>query len=151
MSYKEMSEWVFLLLLLSVLAWVCVKQLRYSLMLFSSRRWPAIDATVCMGSVGRVSGLKGSYAFGSFFGYGFEIQGIRYVGSFVLIGNEEHAQALQKNLAGLVMKVRYNPTDPNVSVIVDPYDSRFEGLAGRQNPDWLGQAPYLNNLQVNQK
>jgi hypothetical protein len=101
--------------------------------------------------VGRLSGSLGLHACGGFLGSGCEIQGVRYAGSFALIGNEEHTQARQNNIAGLDINVRYDPADTIVSVIVDRFDPPFEGLAARQNPEWLGQAPELQTLNLTQK
>jgi hypothetical protein len=126
----------FFALLALILVW-CAIQFRYYFVRQWSRRWPSVTATIQRGEVSRVSGPKGSVAFGSFFGYAFALNGARYVGLFALIGNEEHGQNLQNKLAGKEILVRYNPGNPNVSFVGDIYDSRFEGLTATQNPQWL--------------
>lgn len=136
-------DWIFMTLMLSLLAWWYSTQIRHFLKRMSSRRWPTTDATMQKGTVGRVSGNRASWAYGSFFGYSFFVQNSPYAGLFVLIGDEEHASALQDRLAGSTVGIRYNPRDPSVSFIADPYDPRFEGLTATQNPMWLKQAPPL--------
>ena len=71
----------------------------------------------------------------------FTIQDVRYAGLFAIIANEEHAHKLQNNLADGLVLIRYDPADPNTSLIVAAYDPRFEGLVATQNPEWLDQAP----------
>jgi len=128
---------IFLFALLALmLAWYAI-QFRHYLLRQWSQRWTLVTATIQKGEVSKVPGGKGSVAFGSFFGYGFVLSGARYTGLFALIGNEEHAAALQNKLDGENILVRYNPSNPNVSFLADIHDSRFEGLTATQNPQWL--------------
>jgi hypothetical protein len=50
-------------------------------------------------------------------------------------------RTVQSNLAGVAIEVRFSPSDPSVSYLVDLRDTRFGGLAATQNPEWLSQAP----------
>ena len=119
-----------------MLVWYAI-QFRHYLLRRWSKRWPSATATIQTGGVSKVPGGKGSVAFGSFFGYGFVLNGARYSGLFALIANEEHAAALQNKLARENILVRYKPSNPNVSFLADIYDFRFEGLTATQNPQWL--------------
>ena len=119
-----------------MLVWYAI-QFRHYFVRQWSRRWPSATATIQKGEVSKVSGAKGSVAFGCFFGYVFALNGTTHAGLFALIGNEEHGQNLQNKLAGKDILVRYNPSDPNVSFLADIYDLRFEGLKATQNPQWL--------------
>jgi Protein of unknown function (DUF3592) len=141
MSEPQTFEWILLVVLLAGMGWWYSVQIRHYLKRQSSRRWPTANATIRKGAVVRVSGNRGSWAYGSFLKYAFEVQDEGYAGLFALIGDEEHAVALQDRLADASLTVRYNPRDPNISFVADPYDSRFEGLTATQNPIWLDQAP----------
>lgn len=134
-------QWLVLLLLLASLGWWGFVQLRGLFKRFSSRRWPTAEATVQKGAVGRVSGVRGSWTYGSFFGYAFAVQGVSYMGLFLVVGDQEQVSALQNVLVGMPLSVRYKPSDPSVSVVEDLYDPRFRGLNATQDPEWLKQAP----------
>jgi hypothetical protein len=73
------------------------------------------------------------------FGAGFALGAIRILWIVPRLGS--HARKLSDDLPGGTIQIRYNPADPNVSYLVDCNDSRFEGLAATQNPEWLGQSP----------
>ncbi len=115
--------------------------IRYLVRRYKSRLWPLIDATIQKGAVGVVSAGRGGTAPAAFIGYAYIVGGVRYANYFVLIGDSEHVQRLQDNLAGSQLKIRYNPADPNISFLDDYYDARFEGLSARQSPEWMDQAP----------
>lgn len=74
-------------------------------------------------------------------GYAYVVQGVRYAGFFALYGDENQVSKLNDTLPGGTVLIRYNPSDPNSSFLVDYYDSRFAGLPATQNPDWLNQSP----------
>ena len=71
---------------------------------------------------------------------------MRYVGTFVVVTNEDTANKLQDRLDGSVVNVRYNPRDPSVSFIVDRYDLQFGGSVATQNPVWLDKATNLPKI-----
>lgn len=91
--------------------------------------------------MGQISVGRGSAVPACFIGYAFKVQGERYGAYFVLVGNKDTLQKIRESLAGTPLQIRYNPSDPNVSLLVDYKDSRFEGLKASQDPDWLNQAP----------
>ena len=74
-------------------------------------------------------------------GYAYIVQGVQYAGFFALYDDDSHVRKLSDGLSGDTVQIRYNPSDPNVSFLVDRNDSRFEGLAATQNPEWLEQSP----------
>jgi hypothetical protein len=139
----EMLDWIVRLLLLSILVWWWLVQGRHAWQRFSSRRWPTVTATIQKGSIGPLSFGRGVTVPAAFLGYGFLVQGIRRAGIFAVYGSgdENTLRSLEDKLAGAPLDIRYDPSDPGVSYLVDPRDSRFEGLTVTQNPEWLSQAP----------
>lgn len=141
MTQRDTFDSGFRLFLLLVLAVPCFFAIRYAVRRYKSRLWPRVDATIQKGAVGAVSGGRGATAPAAFIGYAYIVGGIRYASHFVLIGESERVQKLLENLAGSKLQVRYNPNDPNISFLVDYYDTRFDGLTARQSPEWMDQAP----------
>jgi hypothetical protein len=141
MSQRDTFELVFLLILFSILGWWYFVQLRYLIRLYRSRSWPTADARIQKGAIGGISFGKGASAPASFMGYAYVIQGKRYAGFFALYGDEVHVQDVQDSLPGTPLQIRYNPSDPNISCLLDFNDVRFAGLTATQNPEWLDQAP----------
>jgi hypothetical protein len=74
-------------------------------------------------------------------GYAYIVQGMRYAGFFAIYGEDSRVRKLSDGLAGGPIQIRYNPSDPNISYLVGCHDSRFDGLAATQNPEWLEQSP----------
>ena len=130
---------IFFLVLLAVMAWWHGTQIRHYVKRVASRRWPSASAVIQKGGVRPLAGSKGVRVYGSFFGYAYTVKGTRYAAIFALLCGEEHAKQLQ-NTVNADITIRYNPADPNVSFLADPFDQRFGGLAATQNPEWLNQA-----------
>jgi hypothetical protein len=141
MREPSLFDLVFFSVLLFFAGWLCWIQISYFLKRFSSRRWPSINAIVERGAVGRIVGPKGSWMYGSFLGYTFVVQDVRYSGHFAIISTEARSRNLQDKLTGATLGIRYSPTDPGRSFVADPYDPLFEGLTMTQNPEWLDQSP----------
>jgi hypothetical protein len=133
--------WVFLLVPLSIIVWSYIVQIRYLMLRYRSKHWPSLVATLQKGSIGRISFGKGASAPATFIGYAYIVQGMRYAGFFALYGNDSKVRRLHADLAGGAIQIRYHLSDPNVSLLVDYTDQRFDGLAATQNPDWLDQSP----------
>jgi hypothetical protein len=74
-------------------------------------------------------------------GYAYVLDGKRYAGFFVIYGNDLKVSKLHADLAGHTVRIRYNPSDPNTSLLENFSDSRFGGLTATQNAEWLSQAP----------
>jgi hypothetical protein len=117
---RDTFEWIYLLALLSLLGWTCFVQIRNLLRRHRSKNWPTIDATVQTGALGGIFFGKGASAAATFVGYAFD---------------------LHRRLAGSVIPIRYDPSDPNISFLVESADPRFGGLAVAQNPEYLSQSP----------
>jgi hypothetical protein len=124
-----------------MLGWYGFVQIRYLLRRYRRNRWPSAEATIQQGAIGKIYFGKGATAPASFLGYAYNVQGVRYGGYFALYGGEAIVQKLHKGLAGASIQIRYNPSDPNTSFLLNYSDFRFEGLKATQSPEWLNQAP----------
>ena len=136
-----MFEWIVRLALLLVLLWWCCIQIRYFWRRCTSRGWPTTTATLQKGANGPVSVGRGAAVHAAFIGYGFVVEGVRRAGIFVLYGGADAVRAVQEKLAGASVDIRYDPSNPDISYLVDLHDSLFEGLEATQNPEWVSQAP----------
>ena len=74
-------------------------------------------------------------------GYAYNVQGTRFAGYFALYGDEFIVKKLHESLASTSIQIRYNPSDPYISFLVNYDDFRFEGLNATQSPELLNQAP----------
>jgi hypothetical protein len=71
----------------------------------------------------------------SVFGYAFKARESRFAGFFTLgAEDEESAHMLQKKAVGATVTVRYNPENPDGSLIEE---ERISGRQITQNPHWL--------------
>lgn len=144
MSQSELFTCIYLLLLFSILVWWGWVEIPYIIRRVRSHRWPTAEATIQKGCFGAISlGRYGSIPV-AFMGYAYTIQGVRYAGAFVLYRDLERLRRLSEALAGLVIQIRYDPSDLNTSYLTDTDDSRFEGLHVSQDPQWIEQAPPLD-------
>jgi len=86
---------------------------------------------LCYAGMG--SWLPGNFR--SIFGYVFPANGSRYAGFFAVEANtEDEAGALQKEATGTGVTVRYDPENPDVSILED---GTILGRRLTQNPHWL--------------
>jgi len=92
------------------------------------------------GAITRVGAGK-AFTDACFLGYSFQVSGVRYAGLFVVFADPEKQSQIQKDLPGQVVRIRYMPSDPNISFLENKYDPRFGWCAASQDPRWLGQAP----------
>jgi hypothetical protein len=76
MSHSAFELGFSLVLLLILGAWYFV-QIRHLLRCFRSKRWPAVDATLQKGSIGKIALGKGASVPAAFVGYAYTVQGIR--------------------------------------------------------------------------
>jgi hypothetical protein len=141
MSRNYTFEWASLLILFFALRWWYFVQIRFVLRRYRSKHWPTVDATLQKGAIGKISFGRGATAPATFMGYAYIVQGVRYAGFFALYGDDSQVRKLQDDLTGAHIQIRYDPSDPNVSYLLDNKDSRFDGLAATQNPEWLNQSP----------
>jgi|SRR5580704_1774010 hypothetical protein len=141
MSQKDSFDWVYILLMFSVVGWWSVVQIRYLLKRSRSNRWPTVDATIQRGAIGNISFGRGGSAPASFMGYAYIVQGARYAGYFAVYGEEVRVRKLHEGLAGRTIEVRYEPSNPDNSCLANSQNSLFGGLTATQNPEWLDQSP----------
>jgi len=141
MSRNYTLEWTLLLVSLVAIGWWYVVQIRFLLRRYRSKLWPVIDATLQKGAVGRISFGRGASCPATFMGYAYSVQGVRYAGFVALYGDDDRINELHDHLTGAAIQIRYNPSDPNISYLVDYNGARFEGLVATQNPEWLDQSP----------
>lgn len=134
-------DWLYFTVMYSVLGCYFFVQIRYLVRRYRRNSWPIADATVQKGAMGKVRvGRYGSVP-ASFLGYTYNVQGMRYGGYFVLCGKEATIKDLHEILPDQHIQIRYRPSDPNTSFLLDYKDSRFNGLKATQSPELLNQAP----------
>jgi len=93
-----------------------------------SRGWP-----LAAGTVQRCCVMPRTFK--SVFGYAFAANGSTYAGFFALpTQNPDEADALQKHATGTAVMVRYNPQNPDVSILEE---RTILGRRVTQNPHWL--------------
>ena len=141
MSESGTSEWIFRLALVLFFISFFFVQIRYLLRRYRSYRWPTLLATVQKGSIGKIIFSKGVSHSATFLAYVYLIEGVRYAGFFALYGATDLVGRVNESLAGETIQVRYGPSDPGTSFIVEYNDPQFGGLTATQNPKWLGQTP----------
>ncbi len=127
---------IFYSLLLVLVIIVCGFQIRFYFRRFLSAHWPSASAAIRKGFLGTVSRGAGA----GFYEYVFSIKGKEYTGRFIIIDSWEHAEKLQGKLDGLPISIRYSPSNPAVSLLVDLYDPRFDGKLATQNPYWYANS-----------
>ncbi len=141
MSRVGSGGWIEVLFFSSILVWYLLSEIPYLLRYCRRKSWPSADAIIQKGTMGRINRGRNCIVPACFVGYVFKVQGERYGGYFVLVGSEGTLQKILENLAGAPLQIRYNPSDPNISLLIDYKDLRFEGLKTSQDPEWLNQAP----------
>ena len=135
---------IFLAIGLVVVVAIAIIELRFLIRRWLSAKWPTTTAIIHAQSVDSIG--KGGRA--AFFTYQFDLQSNSYAGRFALATNEERGSKLLDDLDGLPIEVRYDPRRPNLSFLVNPYDSRFGGVAATQNPYWFFERSELTGSRV---
>jgi hypothetical protein len=128
-------------LLIPVVGWVLFTQFRYMAQQYRSAGWPVVDATLQKGPIGFVRIGEGEGTPACFIGYVFSVNGSRYAGIFALYGSGDNVERVHKNFPGGSIRVRYDPTNPNISSLVDLRNPLFDCLVPTQNPAHLSNAP----------
>jgi hypothetical protein len=122
------SDWPELLIL-------AVQSLRLAWRRGRSRSWPTAPGTVQPAGVNRGWGFWAPAQYRSIFAYAFAANGSRYAGFFALEADrEEDALAMQKQMTGTGVTVRYHPENPDVSILED---RQILGRRLTQNPHWV--------------
>jgi len=101
-----------------------------------SRGWPIAVGTVQPVGVKPGWGFLAPAQYRSIFAYTFRANGSRsYVGCFAVeAGREGDALDIQKEMRGMGVTVRYDPGNPDISILED---RRICGRRITQNPHWL--------------
>lgn len=121
------------LLILTCIYFVVVRNRR--------EHWPVTDASIQRGAIGVVLPGRNSFP-AAFMGYAFEVKGVRYANYFVVFGSSEsRVHNVHRQLPGALLSVRYDPSDPNTSFLVNYNDGRFGGLTASQDAIFLASAP----------
>ena len=141
MSQHEIASWIYLAVLLLILVSYLSVHIPYALRYLRRKNWPSADATVQNFTTGAINRGRNCIVPARFVGYAFKFQEQSFGGYFVVVGEKSALEDLSKNLQGRSLQVRYNPSDPSTSLLVDYKDPRFGGLLASQDPDWLDQAP----------
>jgi len=76
------------------------------------------------------------------------IQGIRYAGLLAIRGDDALLRMLEDKLPSATFAIRFDPANPNISYLTDPYDPRFQGATVTQNPEYLDRAPEFHISDV---
>ena len=145
----DADKWIWWLLL-PLLGWLLVRQVRYTLRQYESVRWPVTDATIQKGGQGLVpiGGGRGQGKPACFIGYTFCVGGSTYTGLFALYGRRDEVERVHQGLSSGSIRIRYNPANPTISYLNELNDPRFGGLVPTQNPEHLAQAPSFDLQDV---
>jgi hypothetical protein len=135
--------WFEALALAVILVWYLSVQIPYLIKYCRRKSWPNVNGTIEKGTMGLISQGRYGAVSACFIGYVFKVQGERY-GAYFVVGKKGILQEINENLAGTAIQIKYNPSDPNVSLLVDYKDFRFEGLKVSQDPELLNQAPAID-------
>ena len=91
--------------------------------------------------MGGISIGRGGSISAYFVGYVFKVGETKYAGIFALYGDDVLLQTAHKTLAGRIIQIRFDPSSPDNSLLVNTDSATFEGLTVTQDPEWLNQAP----------
>lgn len=105
------------------------------------KQWPVANALIQKGTMGQLDLGEAGTKPAAFMGYSFKANGLCYAYCFVLCGSEVRIKDLYRRLPGNPVQVRYDPSDPNTSFLVNCHDVLFEGLVASQASTFLAQAP----------
>jgi hypothetical protein len=115
---------------------LAVQSLRLAWRWGRSRGWPSAPGTVQPAGVKPGWGFWAPAQYRSIFAYTFQANGSRYYIGLMAVeaGREGDALAMQKEMAGMGVTVRYDPENPYVSIVEE---RRILGRRFTQNPHWL--------------
>jgi hypothetical protein len=133
MPFSTVIYLVFIVVLVVGGLAVSFQVLRYELRTLFSENWPRATATIARDFVG----VLGRGAIGGFFTYTFVLNGKQFSGRFVIADDQAHAELLQEKLDGQPIEIKYKPSNPRVSLILEICDPRLEGRIATQNPYWF--------------
>ena len=136
-------EWLQLILLVGMIFCI-VRQVRFWIRKSKSGEWPAVFATI-----GNTKVFFSGITYGHYcqLDYEYNVAGSCYAGRFALVGalkadkstwrnlGENAAVDLAREWTGRQIRVRYNPSDPKISILED---NQLSGRTVFQGPDMLG-------------
>jgi hypothetical protein len=112
-----------------------VQSLRLAWRRGRSHSWPIAPGTVQPAGVKAGWGFWAPAQYRSIFAYAFPANGSRYAGFFAVEADREgDALAMQKQMTGMGVTVRYDPEHPDISILED---RQISGRRLTQNPHWL--------------
>jgi hypothetical protein len=136
----DRGGWFQVVIYSAILIWYLSVHIPYLLKYWRRKNWPSADAMIQKGTMGSVAQGRSAVP-ACFIGYAFKVEGLRYGAYFVLVGKADFLEKVNKELTGASLQVRYDPSNPTSSLLIDYKDFRFAGLRASQDPDWLNQAP----------
>lgn len=139
MTQNDIIDAILFLFGASILSYWYFVQVRHWIRRFRSRRWPLVNAIVQAGAMGNWRRAQIACM-----GYAFTLDGVRRSGIFALCGDEPSARRMLDTLPGAPIKVRYNPENPDISLLAETYDPRFGMLSATQNPEYLQRCPQFD-------
>lgn len=126
------------ILFLIVALYALVPEIRHQLRIVRSQSWPTVYGTVQKGEV--LHSGPGKYLqlpFRSLLGYAYKVDTSSHWGLFAVpVKNIEEAEVIQKQAVGKLVTVKYDPRNPEISLLVD---KELFGRRITQNPTWLSQ------------
>jgi hypothetical protein len=102
--------------------------------------WPKATATIQRTAVSLIN-APGVYGRIIFCGYEFTVEGVRYFSLFAILANLNEQERLKHKLYGAHIQIRYNPSHPETSFLVNLRDPLFDGYLASQDRNWLSKAP----------
>lgn len=136
LSANDIWKVFVIVLCLALCMYALVPEVRHQLKVFRSESWPRVYGTVQRGEVlhsGHVKYLR--LPVRSLLGYSYKVDSRPYWGLFVLPAEDmDVAENLQKQAEGKTMTVKYDPRNPQNSLLEE------RDLCGHrvtQNPTWL--------------
>ena len=126
---------IFLVTVLALVAWTVVPQTQYLLRQMQSAKWPTATAAIQEDFVGSLP--DGGHA--ASFKYQFAVKENLYRGQFLVIAGEDRATRLLKELDGQTIQVRYDPRRPEISFLINCYDSSLGGAQRSTLRTWIGR------------
>ncbi len=143
-----MGDWSYWLVHFGIIAFVVFTVGGYYFRKNRSKNWPSIDAVILSCAPGHIQPQRGVNTDALFVDYGFEFNGNRYGGVFVLYGANVAMNSASHSLVGVHIAVRYDPANPNISLLANPADTNFFGLTSSQFPMWLQSAPTPSIFEI---
>ena len=127
---------IFVVVGLIILSFWTIPFIRYRIAKRRSHRWPTVLARIETSQILRGGPTRyQALLYRSLVGYSYSVAGVRYPGLFVLIADDQAtAENLGKQLVGRDVTACYNPSRPEVSLLVE---SELMGRQVIQNPLWL--------------